>query len=34
MAPFDTSVGRMAVLRDPQGGTFSIIQPAPPEQQQ
>lgn len=28
MAPFDTPVGRMAVLRDPQGATFSIVQPA------
>jgi predicted enzyme related to lactoylglutathione lyase len=28
--PFDTAAGRMAVLRDPQGATFSIIQP--PEQ--
>jgi uncharacterized protein len=26
--PFDTPVGRMAVLRDPQGATFSIIRPA------
>ena len=26
--PFDTPVGRMAVLRDPQGATFSIIQPS------
>jgi predicted enzyme related to lactoylglutathione lyase len=26
--PFDTPVGRMAVVRDPQGATFSIIQPA------
>jgi predicted enzyme related to lactoylglutathione lyase len=31
-APFDTPVGRMAVLRDPQGGTFSVVQP-PPQQQ-
>ncbi len=28
VAPFDTPVGRMAVLRDPQGAVFSIIQPA------
>jgi predicted enzyme related to lactoylglutathione lyase len=28
--PFDTPVGRMAVIRDPQGATFSIIQPPPP----
>jgi predicted enzyme related to lactoylglutathione lyase len=27
--PFDTPVGRMAVIRDPQGATFSIIQPPP-----
>jgi predicted enzyme related to lactoylglutathione lyase len=26
-APFDTPVGRMAVAGDPQGATFSIIQP-------
>lgn len=26
--PFDTPAGRMAVVRDPQGATFSIIQPA------
>jgi uncharacterized protein len=26
--PFDTPVGRIAVLRDPQGATFSILQPA------
>jgi predicted enzyme related to lactoylglutathione lyase len=25
--PFDTSAGRIAVLQDPQGGTFSVIQP-------
>ncbi len=30
--PFDTPVGRMAALRDPQGGVFSIIQPTPPAQ--
>jgi predicted enzyme related to lactoylglutathione lyase len=30
-APFDTPVGRMAVLSDPQGAAFSIIQlPAQP----
>jgi uncharacterized protein len=29
--PFDTPVGRMAAIRDPQGSTFSIIKPAPPE---
>ncbi len=28
--PFDTPVGRMATLRDPQGAVFSIIQPTPP----
>ena len=28
VTPFDSPVGRMAVLRDPQGATFSIIQPA------
>jgi predicted enzyme related to lactoylglutathione lyase len=27
-APFDTPVGRMAVISDPQGAVFSIIQPA------
>jgi uncharacterized protein len=27
--PFDTPVGRMAVIRDPQGATFSIIKLAP-----
>ena len=27
--PFDTPVGRMAVITDPQGATFSIIKPAP-----
>jgi predicted enzyme related to lactoylglutathione lyase len=27
--PFDTPAGRMAVVADPQGGTFSIIGPAP-----
>ena len=26
--PFDTPVGRIAVLRDPQGAAFSILQPA------
>ena len=26
--PFDTPVGRIAVLRDPQGAVFSILQPA------
>jgi uncharacterized protein len=26
--PFDTPAGRMAVVRDPQGATFSIIQPS------
>ena len=29
-APFDTPVGRMAVLSDPQGAVFSIIKTAPP----
>jgi uncharacterized protein len=29
--PFDTPVGRMAFLTDPQGAAFSIIQPATPE---
>ena len=28
VAPFDTPVGRMSVLRDPQGAMFSIMQPA------
>ena len=28
--PFDTPVGRMAVLSDPQGAVFSIIKPTPP----
>ncbi len=27
--PFDTPVGRMAVISDPQGAVFSIMQPAP-----
>jgi predicted enzyme related to lactoylglutathione lyase len=27
--PFDTPVGRMAVIGDPQGAVFSIIQQAP-----
>jgi uncharacterized protein len=27
--PFDTPVGRMAAVRDPQGAVFSIIKPAP-----
>jgi uncharacterized protein len=27
--PFDTPVGRIAVVRDPQGATFSIIKLAP-----
>jgi predicted enzyme related to lactoylglutathione lyase len=27
--PFDTPVGRMAVLSDPQGAVFSIIKTAP-----
>jgi len=31
VAPFDTPVGRMAVLTDPQGAVFSIIKPAQPE---
>jgi uncharacterized protein len=30
MAPFDLAAGRMAVLADPQGGTFSVIQMAEP----
>jgi predicted enzyme related to lactoylglutathione lyase len=29
--PFDTPVGRMAVVRDPQGATFSIMQPSGPD---
>jgi uncharacterized protein len=29
VAPFDSPVGRMAVLTDPQGAVFSIIKPAP-----
>lgn len=33
MAPaFDMVAGRMAVLADPQGGTFSVITAAAPEQ--
>ena len=28
--PFDTPVGRMAVLRDPQGAVFSLIKAATP----
>ncbi len=28
--PFETPAGRIAVVADPQGGTFSVIQPAPP----
>jgi predicted enzyme related to lactoylglutathione lyase len=28
---FDTPVGRIAVLRDPQSGVFSVIQPHPPQ---
>jgi uncharacterized protein len=31
VAPFDTPVGRMAVLTDPHGAVFSIIKPAQPE---
>jgi predicted enzyme related to lactoylglutathione lyase len=27
--PFDTPVGRMAVIGDPQGAVFSIVQQAP-----
>ena len=27
--PFDTPVGRMAVVSDPQGAVFSLMQPAP-----
>ncbi len=30
VAPFDSPVGRMAVLADPQGAVFSIIKPATP----
>jgi predicted enzyme related to lactoylglutathione lyase len=29
--PFDTPVGRIAVLKDPQGAMFSILQPASQE---
>ncbi len=29
-APFDISVGRIAVLTDPQGAAFSVIKPNPP----
>ena len=29
VAPFDTPVGRMAVISDPQGAVFSIIKTAP-----
>ena len=29
VAPTDSPQGTFAVLRDPQGGTFSVIQPAP-----
>lgn len=33
MAPaFDMAAGRMAVLSDPQGGTFSVIKASAPEQ--
>lgn len=28
--PFDMMAGRMAVLQDPQGGTFALIKPVPP----
>jgi hypothetical protein len=28
VAPFDTPAGRMAVLRDPQGAAFSVMQPS------
>ena len=28
--PFDTPVGRIALVRDPQGAVFSIIKPTPP----
>jgi uncharacterized protein len=28
--PFDMMAGRMAVVRDPQGATFSLIKPVPP----
>jgi hypothetical protein len=28
--PFDTPVGRIAVLSDPQGAMFSVIKNAPP----
>lgn len=30
--PFDSPVGRIAVVRDPQGAVFSIIAPRPPQQ--
>jgi predicted enzyme related to lactoylglutathione lyase len=29
VAPFDTPVGRMAVVCDPQGATFTVMKPAP-----
>jgi len=29
VAPFDTPVGRIAVLTDPQGAVFSVLKPAP-----
>jgi predicted enzyme related to lactoylglutathione lyase len=28
--PFDTPYGRMVVLRDPTGATFSVIKPTQP----
>jgi len=29
VAPFDTPVGRIAILTDPQGAVFSVLKPAP-----
>jgi hypothetical protein len=28
--PFDTPIGKMAVVADPQGAVFSLFQAAPP----
>jgi uncharacterized protein len=30
VAPFDTPIGKMAVVTDPQGAVFSLFQPSPP----
>jgi predicted enzyme related to lactoylglutathione lyase len=29
MPPFDMMAGRIAVVQDPQGGTFAVIRPTP-----